>query len=268
MLGVKAAAFAAFGNRRRSQEPRAMLEKGLLQTPEGDERFEWNKVLVDYNYDASDESKLVTGMVVLVTNAKTVASFVQAGGAGGMKCQDGTDRKYNRQKDKMLQVLKEILFVPFFVRPYTDKVLFVPLAGFPFREELVCSSCLNARSWLLLPANQVMTKLEPLLQSLGAPFVGKVVHRLPVNGGVEQWESFYDTHAKDEVSSLYDAPCCVYIRIPRTSPRLTPPACLPPASAARGPRPAGVRARIETRHLDTETPRPGVVDPLVGCPRS
>ena len=74
----------------------------------------------------------------------------------------------------MLQVLKKFQFVPFFVRPHTDEMLFVPLPGFPFREELVCSSYLNARSWLLLPANQVMTKLEPLLQSLGAPFVGKL----------------------------------------------------------------------------------------------
>ena len=63
-----------------------------------------------------------------------------------------------------------------------------------------------------------MTKLEPLLQSLGAPFVGNVFKRLPLNGGVEQWESFYKTPASDEVSSLYNAPCCVYIRIPRTSP--------------------------------------------------
>ena len=100
MIGVKAAALAAFGNGRRSQEPRAMLEKGLLQTPEGDEVFEWNNVLVDYKYDASDESKLVTGMAILVTNAKTLAEFVAAGGAGGMKCQGGTNRTYLRTKDE------------------------------------------------------------------------------------------------------------------------------------------------------------------------
>ena len=57
MLGVKAAALAAFGNERRSQEPRAMLEKGLLKTPEGDEVFSWSNVLVNYSYDKSDESK-------------------------------------------------------------------------------------------------------------------------------------------------------------------------------------------------------------------
>jgi len=102
MLGVKGVAIAAFGNGRRSQEPRAMLEKGLLKTPEGDEVFEWNNVLVNYSYDTSDESKSATGMVILITNAKTLARFVQAGGAGGMKNQDGTDRKYNRTKDKML----------------------------------------------------------------------------------------------------------------------------------------------------------------------
>ena len=128
----------------------------------------------------------------------------------------------------MLQVLKELLFVPFFVRPHTDKFLVAPLAGFPFREGLVNSSYLNARGWLLLPANQAMTKLEPLLQSLDAPFVGKVFHRLKLNSGVDEWMSFYDTPAGDEVSSLYDAPCRVYIRIPRTSPKLTPPDCLPP----------------------------------------
>ena len=113
MLGVKGVAIAAFGNGRRSQEPRAMLEKGLLQTPEGDEVFEWNNVLVNYNYDTSDESKLVSGMVILITDAKTLDGFVQAGGAGGMKCQDGTHRKYNRRKDKVLQVLNALLFVPF-----------------------------------------------------------------------------------------------------------------------------------------------------------
>ena len=79
----------------------------------------------------------------------------------------------------MLQLLKEYKFIPFFVRPHPDKFLVAPLPGFPFREELVCTSYLNARSWLLLPAHQVMTKLEPLLKSLGAPFVCNVFSRIP-----------------------------------------------------------------------------------------
>ena len=64
----------------------------------------------------------------------------------------------------------------------------MPLPGFPFREELVTGSYLNARSWLLLPARQVITKLEPLLESLGEPFVANVFSRLPRDGGVEEWE--------------------------------------------------------------------------------
>ena len=118
LLGVKGVAIAAFGSSRRSQEPRAMIEKGLLKTPEGDEEFSWSNVLLNYSYDKSDESKKVIGMVVLVTNAKTLSSFVSAGGTGGMKSQDGMDRKYNRTKDKMLQLLKEYKFLPFFVRPH------------------------------------------------------------------------------------------------------------------------------------------------------
>ena len=101
----------------------------------------------------------------------------------------------------MLQVLKSLSFVPFFVRPHSDKFLVASLAGFPFQENLVNSSDLNARSWLLLPANQVMTKLEPLLQSLGAPFVGGVFRRLPRTNGLNQWISFYNSPTSDEVSS-------------------------------------------------------------------
>jgi len=110
MLGVKGVAFAAFGSGRRSQEPRAMQDKGLLRTPGGDEEYSWNNVLLDYRYDVRDETKKVTGMIILVTNAKTLSSFVSAGGTGGMKSQDGTDRKYNRTKDKMRERLKDVSF--------------------------------------------------------------------------------------------------------------------------------------------------------------
>ena len=260
MLGVKGVAIAAFGSSRRGQEPRAMIEKGLLKTPEGDEEFSWNNVLLDYRYDKTDESKKVTGVIILVTNAKTLSSFVSAGGTGGMKSQDGTDRKYNRTKDKMLQVLKEYKFIPFFVRPHPDKFLVAPLPGFPFREELVCSSYLNARSWLVLPANQVITKLEPLLKSLGAPFVGNVFSRIPRDGGVEEWESFYKTRASAEVSSLYKALCCVYIRIPRTSARLTPPAC-PPRLCCSSP--SASRCSAPDRNTS-----PGCRPSKAGCRRS
>jgi hypothetical protein len=180
----------------------------LLKMPGSDEVLSWNNVLINYTFDPSDKfkeskAKEVTGMVVLISNAKTLEHFVAAGGSGGMKCKDGTDRTYLRTKGKMLQVLKSLQFVPFFVRPHASKFLVAPLAGFPFHEELICSSYLNARSWLVLPANQVITKLEPLLESLGAPFLSKVFKRLPRDGGVELWQSFYDTAASDEVSSRY-----------------------------------------------------------------
>ena len=44
----------------------------------------------------------------------------------------------------------------------------------------------------MLPANQVIRKLEPLLKSLGKPFRTNVVSKVP-NGGEEKWFGFLNT---------------------------------------------------------------------------
>ena len=92
----------------------------------------------------------------------------------------------------MLAVLEKWQYLPFFVRPNGDKMLVAPLADFLFSEQLALSSYLNARSWLGLPANQVIRKLEPLLLGLGKPFRANVFSKIP-NGGQEQWHGFLNT---------------------------------------------------------------------------
>ena len=192
MLGLKQITIAAFNNGRRNQEPRAILSNGLLRSHDGQEEFHWSNSLVQYQYDENDASRSEVGIVLLATNAKSVMEFVNAGGHGAMLGQDGQPRTYNRTKEKMLSVLEKWQYMPFFVRPHADKLLFAPLAGFPFSEQHVCSAYLNPRSWLVLPANQVVRKLEPLLKSLGKPFRADVFSKAP-KGAEEKWLDFQGT---------------------------------------------------------------------------
>ena len=192
MLGLKQITIAAFGNGRRNQEPRAILSNGLLRSHDGQEDFHWSNSLVQYQYDENDASRSEVGIVLLATNAKSVMEFVNAGGHGAMLGQDGQPRTYNRTKDKMLSVLEKWQYMPFFVRPHADKLLFAPLAGFPFSEQHVCSAYLNPRSWLVLPANQVVRKLEPLLSHLGTPFRAGVFSKAP-RSEEPKWLAFQGT---------------------------------------------------------------------------
>jgi hypothetical protein len=89
---------------------------------------------------------------VLVTNSKSCEEFVKAGGHGAMLGADGQPWTYNGTKDKMVEVLEKLAFLPIFVQPHRSKMLIAPLPDFPFSEELVGSSCLNARSWVVLLA--------------------------------------------------------------------------------------------------------------------
>ena len=58
---------------------------------------------------------------------------VTAGGHGAML---GRDCKAESDgKEKMQEVLENWKYLPFFVRPYAGKMLFAPLAGFPFSEQ-------------------------------------------------------------------------------------------------------------------------------------
>ena len=71
-------------------------------------------------------------------------------------------------------------------------MLVAPLAGFPFSEQHVVSSYLNPCSWLVMPANQVIRKLEPLLKSLRKPFRADVFSKAP-NGAEQKWLDFQGT---------------------------------------------------------------------------
>ena len=134
MLGLKQITIAAFEQGRRNQEPRAILSNGLLRSHDGQEDFHWSNSLVQYQYDENDASRSEVGIVLLATNAKSVMEFVTAGGHGAMLGQDGQPRTYNRTKEKMLSALEKWQYMPFFVRPHADKLLFATLAGFPFSE--------------------------------------------------------------------------------------------------------------------------------------
>ena len=191
-LGLKTITIAAFGNGRRNQEPLAILNNGLRWSQYKQEEYSWSNSLVQYHYDENDASRSEFGIVLLATNAKTVMEFDTAGGHGEMLGRDRQARTYNRTKDKMLVVLEKWQYLPFFVSPHGGKMLVAPLAGFLFSEQLAKSSYLIPRSWLVLPANQVIRKLQPLLKSLGTPFRGDVFSKVP-NGGEEKWFGFLNT---------------------------------------------------------------------------
>ena len=106
-LGLKAITIATFGNGRRNQEPRAILDNGLLRSQDGQEEYSWSNSLVQYHYDENDASRSEVGIVLLTTNAKTVMEFVTAGGHGAVLGRDGEAQTYNRTRDKMREVLEK-----------------------------------------------------------------------------------------------------------------------------------------------------------------
>ena len=112
-----------------------------------------------------------TGMIVVVTDAKTAKPFYAAGGEPSMLARDGTPRVYNRTKDKMAEVLENWQYYPIFVKPHpTAGWLYMPLEGFGYEMDQH-NEFLNYESLIVLPAKFVLSKLGPLLdKSLGYPF--------------------------------------------------------------------------------------------------
>jgi hypothetical protein len=116
---------------------------------------------------------------MVVTDAKTAEPFTNAGGEPGMLARDGTDRIYNRTKNKMSEVLENWQYFPIFVKPHpTAGWLYMPLEGFGY-EEHQRSEFLNWESLMMLPPKAVLSKLAPILeQSLGYPFRPKLTPQL------------------------------------------------------------------------------------------
>ena len=130
---------------------------------------------------------------MVVTDAKTTEPFTAAGGEPSMLARDGTDRVYNRTKDKMPEVLENWQYSPIFVKPHpTAGWLYMPLEGFGY-EEHQKSEFLNYESLLVLPPKAVLSKLAPMLEvSLGYPFKPHLVPQLFQKTTPENKKKFID----------------------------------------------------------------------------